>query len=86
MNDQAILELARAIVAIPLDLLGGHAQRQAKIQVLIRDAVGPQHPAVLLLAEIEKLCTDEAQAKTYHPGWGIKEWLEHIAILASRKE
>lgn len=33
------------------------------------------------LDHIRKVCTDEATAKTYHPGWGIKEWLEHVAML-----
>jgi hypothetical protein len=39
-------------------------------------------PAALRLNQILTLCDDELANRTYHSGWGIKEWLEHIRSMA----
>lgn len=35
------------------------------------------------IVAIHRLCDDELNNRTYHPHWGIKEWLEHIRMLTT---
>jgi hypothetical protein len=37
------------------------------------------------LKRIADVCNDELSQRTYHAGWGIKEWLEYIRAIALSK-